>query len=694
MSDKLDLDSEFWLEQWRVQPDRNRISGPGGDVHLPPRTMAVLMCLAEHAGEVVTRDEFSNAVWHPSVVSDYALTQCISELRGHLGDRPGNCRFIETIPKKGYRLKAPVTLHDPGESAQTDPDAGTALDVAIAAGQKTSRLRQNSLGVVLLVSALLTAWIYWPDGPSPAAPASPNGIAVLPFENLSPDPDHAFFASGMHEEVLTSLSHIDDLRVISRSSVHAVAKEELTVLEIGTRLDVSHVLEGSVRRSGDRVRVTVQLIEAATDDHLWAENYDRDLRDIFAIQSEIAFAIADQLEANLDPEVMSRLAEQGTNDPAAYELYLEGRELLRQGWSSTSSRQDIRARVDQIEDLFRAAIEQDPEFADAHAALSYALLYSLRARSAEEAEARYLAAVESSRRAIRLEPNLAFGYLTLGKAYYFNGDMDAAWEQFRLAADIDPDDPRTLRHMYLVLRDRGEFVECVKVARRTAALEPNVPGHQNRLAFIYLLLGDTDRARDTFQMPDTWGSRLRLAEAAWLDADWDAMRTHLEQLTTTADSPTQDHRLFKLNMMLGDIDAAERYFDLYQEYYEKNSPSIAALIWLHRDENERMEETLKASERRLRNRIPRRSESIVQRRLAWIEILRGQHEKALDRMEAMVEKHVPHALLPSTFGRPDRYPPIVRDFVRQPRFRELQVWLDAEKQTMRNELAALDARSR
>lgn len=694
MSDKLNLDSEFWLEQWRVQPDRNRISGPGGDVHLPPRTMAVLLCLAEHAGEVVTRDEFSNAVWHPSVVSDYALTQCISELRGHLGDRPGNCRFIETIPKKGYRLKASVTLHDPGETAQTDPGAGTAPDVAIAAGQKASRLRQKSLGVVLLVSVLVAAWIYWPNGSSPAAPASPDGIAVLPFENLSPDPDHAFFASGMHEEVLTSLSHIDDLRVISRSSVHAVAKEELTVLEIGKRLDVSHVLEGSVRRSGDQVRVTVQLIEAATDDHLWAENYDRDLRDIFAIQSEIALAITDQMEVNLDPKAMSRLADQGTSDPAAYELYLEGRELLRQGWSSLPSREEIRARLDRIEGLFRAAIEQDPKFADAHAALSYALLSSLRSRSAEEAEAHYLAAVESSRRAIRLDPDLAFGYLTLGKAYYFNGDMDAAWEQFRLAADIDPDNSRTLRHMYLVYRDRGEFVECVRVTRRAAAIEPEVPGHQNRLAFIYLLLGDTDRARDAYRIPDPWMSQIKLAEAAWVDADWDAMRMHLDQLTATADSPAQDLRLFFLNMMLGDIDAAEAYFDLYRENIEENWPLRAALIWLHRGENERTEEALKAFERRLRNRIPRASDSRVQVRLASIEILRGQHEEALDRMEAAIEKHVPPVLVPASFGRPGSYLPVVRDFVEQPRFRELQAWLDAEKRTMRNEIAALDARSR
>lgn len=260
-----------------MQPNRNRISGPDGHVHLTPRAMEVLICLAEHAGEVVTRDEFSNEVWQPSVVSDHSLTSCISELRGHLGDTAGNRRFIETIPKRGYRLIGPVTLPDPDESTQTAP------------------------GVT-----------DWANGCTPAASAMP-GIAVLPFATLSPDPNHAFFASGMHEEILTHLSHIGDLRVISRSSMQAIAAERVTVPEIARRLGVSHVLEGTVRRDDNRVRVSAQFIEAASDAHIWAKNYDRELTDIFAIQFEIALAIVNELELSLESRTAVRLVER-TNE--------------------------------------------------------------------------------------------------------------------------------------------------------------------------------------------------------------------------------------------------------------------------------------------------------------------------------------------------------------------------------------------
>jgi TolB-like protein/DNA-binding winged helix-turn-helix (wHTH) protein/Tfp pilus assembly protein PilF len=662
--------------------------------------MEVLLCLAEHAGEVVTRDEFSNKVWYPSVVSDYALTRCISELRALLGDQAGNHRFIETIPKRGYRLIAPVKPLDSDKSAQADPGVETAPVGTIAAGQNKSRLRLTALGVVLLVSALVATWTYWPDGRSSVASATPpDGIAVLPFVNLSPDPDHAFFAGGMHEEVLTSLTHIGDLRVISRSSMQAIAEEGLAVPEIGNRLGVSHVLEGSVRRSGDRVRVTVQLIDAASDDHLWAENYDRDLSDIFAIQSDIALAIADQLEVNLDPAAISRLAKQGTSDPAAYELYLEGRELLRQPPTSVLGPEEIRERLDHVEALFRAAIEQDPEFAAAHAALSYALLSSLRSRSAEEAGAHYLEAVESSRRAIRLDPDLAAGYLTLGKAYFFHGSGDAAWEQFQLAADVDPDDPDTLRHMFLVLENRGEYVELVQVARRAAAIEPNLPGHQNRLGSAYRWLGHMDRARDAYRraweemVSNPWWLHHWLAIIARDEGDRAELRTQLDYLTATANSPSQDYRLFGFNIALGDIDAAEAYFNRHQEHLEKNGSFGAALIWTHRGESERAEVALKAYEHSVRNQIPRLWGSRLHVSLAWIELLRGQHEKALDHMEAAVEKGFRRRLL-WRFGHPDGYPPIVREFAEQDRFRELQARIDADLARMRAELAELDALER
>lgn len=695
MSDKSDLQSGFWLEEWRVQPDRNRISGPDGHVHLTPRTMEVLLCLAEHAGEVVTRDEFSNEVWHPSVVSDYALTRCISELRGHLGDQAGNGRFIETIPKRGYRLIAPVTLRDPDESAQTDPGAETSPDGTIAAGQKTSRLRLTALGVVFLVSALVAIWAYWPDGRSPAAPPTPDGIAVLPFVNLSPDPNHAIFAAGMHEEVLTHLAHFGDLRVISRSSMQAIAEEGLAVPEIARRLGVSHVLEGSVRRDGNRVRVSAQLIEAASDAHLWAENYDRELTDIFAIQSEIALAIVDELELSLEPRTAARLAQRPTDNIEAYEHYVEGRERLRRPPMGVPSPGEALDFWDQTEDLFRAAIDKDPDFAAAHAALSYTLLSDLRLLSAEEAEAHYHEAVEASRRAIGLEPGLAEGYLTLGKAYYFHGSGDAAWEQFKLAADINPNDPEIKRHLWLIHINRGEYIDALRAIRRASVIDPERPQFQWNMVYTYRRLGLMGQARDANRRAfeqiasNPFLLNVGLAVIAMDEGDLVALREHIDRIPKDTDNPTHAEVLFRLNLELGDMKAAETLFDLHQDYFEQRHPIRAAQVWIHRGDVERAEQVLLAYEQRISDRIPRPWGSVLEYELFWIELLRGRTGEALDHMEAAVDKGFRDRLL-EVYGHPDFHPPRAREIAEHPRLIAAQDRIDADLARMRAELAELD----
>jgi TolB-like protein len=201
----------------------------------------------------------------------------------------------------------------------------------------------------------------------PESPVEPDrGVAVLPFENLSEDPANAFFAGGVHEDVLTHLSRIGGLRIISRTSMIKIAERGLDVPEIGRQLGVSHVLEGSVRRAGDQVRVTVQLIEAATDNHLWAENFDRKLDDIFAIQSEIAQSIAAQLKTELSPEEISRIAQAPTDNLEAYDLYLKARELNR-SWLGADG-------FDRQRVLLEQAVAMAPDFLDGPARIRKAFI--------------------------------------------------------------------------------------------------------------------------------------------------------------------------------------------------------------------------------------------------------------------------------------------------------------------------------
>ena len=234
-----------------------------------------------------------------------------------------------------------------------------------AANAKSSEMPDHAVSADAAAASIIAA--------APAAKPIVLGIAVLPFDNLSPDPDNAFFAGGVYEEVLTKLSRMGELRIISRTSMERIAEEKLEVSAIGQRLGVSHVLVGSVRRAGDQIRVTVQLIEATSDAHIWAENYDRKLDDVFAIQSEIALAIADQLKLTLSPELQANLSERPTQNQEAYALYLRALNDSR-SWRGVSGFQTLIA-------LLEPAVQLDPDFLAAKLLLAdaYGRMHWLRA---------------------------------------------------------------------------------------------------------------------------------------------------------------------------------------------------------------------------------------------------------------------------------------------------------------------------
>ena len=293
------------------------------------------------------------------------------------------------------------------------------------------------------------------------------GIAVLPFENLSPDPDNAFFAGGVFEEVLTKLSKVPELRVISRTSMEQIAKQHLEVTAIGKRLGVSHVLEGSVRRAGDRVRVTVQLIEAATDNHVWAENYDRKLDDVFAIQSEIALAIADQLKITLSKQLQSNLSDRPTKNQAAYDLYLRAVEE-RRVWRGAAS---FRSMIS----LLEPAVAADPDFLQARVLLAeaYGRMYWLGQDPHNQyvAKARALVADIRKRWLDRPDSQLAQAQLL----YNVDRNYEAALQGFRAVEAALPGDTGVIRGISSCFKRLGRAREFLVAARRWQSLDPESP---------------------------------------------------------------------------------------------------------------------------------------------------------------------------------------------------------------------------
>ena len=467
-----------------------------------------------------------------------------------------------------------------------------------------------------------------------------ESIAVLPFANMSADPEQEFFADGITEDILTRLAAIGELRVISRTSIMRYKGSDKSLPEIAAELGVSHVLEGSVRRAGNQVRITGQLIRAADDAHLWAESFDRELADIFAVQTEIAGRIVQALQLQLTEGERERLQHQGTDNAAAYEQYLLGRAQLNQSYSDFD---DLAALLDIAEAQFRAALDKDPDYADAWAGLASALLRRLSVQP-EQAEANYQAGVEAARRAVRLAPESAVGYVWLGLAYRARGLGEAATEQFQLAAEIEPDSVEVLSAQAGIHRSEGRVADAVKLLERAVRIEPGDANLRDELGGAASQLGELQLARDAYRV--AWGSitpheaRLAcmLAEVALQEGDAETVRKHLARgRELEPDLPFQANCQIEHSLRLRDLDAASQVFEREREFVEERRPLTAALVLARTQPDADLEPLLALAERRLREQMPRSWGSSLEYALARIELLRGNPAAALGHLETAID---------------------------------------------------------
>jgi TolB-like protein/Flp pilus assembly protein TadD len=469
--------------------------------------------------------------------------------------------------------------------------------------------------------------------------AEKESIAVLPFANMSADPEQEFFADGITEDILTRLAAIGELRVISRTSIMRYKNSDKSLPEIAAELGVSHVLEGSVRRAGNQVRITGQLIRAADDAHLWAESFDRELADIFAVQTEIAGRIVQALQLQLTEGEREQLQRQGTKNAAAYEHYLLGRAQLNQSYSDFGA---YLALMERAETEFRAALEQDPDYADAWAGLARSLLSRLGAEP-ERAEANYQAGIDAARRAIRLAPESATGYVWLGRAYLARGLGEAAAEQFQLAAEIEPDSVDVLSAQAGIHRSEGRLADAVQLLQRAVRIEPGDTNLHNQLGTTYANLGELQRAREAYRV--AWGelvpheSRLRcmLAGIDLRAGEVAAARDHVARFQELEpDSPFQANCSLLFYLRTQDLVTARQLFEHQREYFEQREPLRVALVLARTQPDAELEPVLARAERRLREEMPRAWGSALEYELGQIELLRGDHAAALARLETAV----------------------------------------------------------
>ena len=391
-----------------VEIDLNgfRLLKDGKVVPVEPKALKLLIFLVENRGRLVHRREIIDAVWSGAFVSDHVLNRAIGQLRKLLVDDAKAPRYVETVPTLGYRFIAEVEAEEPPAEQPASP----------LLSNRERESNESPLGVpVAPISAIDSHRI--------------QAIAVLPLEDFSGNSENEYFADGMTEALITCLAKIKALRIISRTSVMQYKKVRKPLPQIARELNVDAVIEGSVLRSGDRVRIAAQLIHAATDRHLWAESYERDFRDILSVQSEIARRIADAIKVMLTPEERAQLTENRKVDPEAHELYFKA----RYHWNKRTE-ESIKKAIG----YFHRALDCDPVFAKGYAGLAdaYHILGYYNMLPPKEA---YPNGRAAALKALELDDLLAEPHATLGAIKRdFEWDWDGADEEFQRAIDINP----------------------------------------------------------------------------------------------------------------------------------------------------------------------------------------------------------------------------------------------------------------
>jgi TolB-like protein/Flp pilus assembly protein TadD len=365
--------------------------------------------------------------------------------------------------------------------------------------------RRRNLITLVAIGVIISAGAGFFLLPRVSARKVEKSIAVLPFQNLSDEKDNAYFADGIQDDILTNLSKIGDLKVISRMSVMSYRGDGLrNAREIGKALGVATLLEGSVRKIGNRVRVSVQLINADDDEHIWAEDYDRDLTDVFAIQTDLAQKIASALQAKLSPTEKERLDRQPTQNPDAYLLFIQAHDYANRSGSEHFLDDSLKA-----EKLFEQAIKLDPKFAAAFAGLS--MVESSIYHSFEPTPARREKARLNADESLRLQPNLPEGHLALGFSYYYGDrDYERALAEFEIAKRDLPNQAEAYFAIGAIQRRQGKWAESNANLEKAAALDPKNLSILINLAYSYMISRDFDAAEKTLDhatgvAPQSWG---------------------------------------------------------------------------------------------------------------------------------------------------------------------------------------------
>jgi TolB-like protein/DNA-binding winged helix-turn-helix (wHTH) protein len=472
----------------------------GNRVPVAPKSFDILAYLIEHAGRVVTQDEILEALWPETYVNPEVLRKYILEIRKTLGDRAENPEFIETLPKRGYRFVAPVIDEHTAEppdlpvSNATEETVGpaTALSEQERSAGKHRLWKLTLISVLAVVIAAAIVRHFQPARNEPSSPPLNNAsIAVLPFDDMSPAKDQEYFSDGLAEQLINDLAKVSGLRVVGRSSAFQFRGKNEDLRDVGRKLGVTNVLEGSVRRQGNHVRITAELIKADDGFQLWSQTYDRQVNDIFALQDEIALAATEALQVRLGADGQLVASTPRSDSPEAYQAYLHSKYFIGRG----QSKEDLGTALAYID----TAIKLDERYAPA-----WALRASVQNTMAElgvtDVTEGFRRARNDAERAIVLDPTSAPAYLALATTQiYHDWDWDAANICLTKAAALEPGNVEVFRIRSYLSRELGDLDQAIKLYQHAVSLDPLRSNSHLGLGYLLYVAGRYDEAQAELQ---------------------------------------------------------------------------------------------------------------------------------------------------------------------------------------------------
>ena len=580
---------------WRVDPALDEISKDGATVKLEPRAMRVLVCLAEHAGQVVSVDQLLDAVWKDVVVTPDSVYQAVAGLRRALGDTSKEPVYIANVLRRGYRLVAPVTpwvephpvLGQASASASPVASAESPIPLTISSPRTRASARWPWIALAIVVLVVGAGFLVGSflgrherqSGSRGAYIATPElraqSVAVLPFLDMSDTKDQQYLADGLTEELIERLASVPRLHVVARSSSFYFKGKQATVTEIARTLGVSYLLEGSVRKAGNGIRITTHMVRGDDGYDLWSETYDRPLADIFNIQDEIAGAVVQVLKISVVPAEPIL-----TSNPEAYTEFLRALAHVDRGIASDYETAEVQ---------LHAALRLDPQFAGAWALLATATIWKFDVRAPNPTPEACASARSAANRALELGPTLSQTHRAKGIVLQScDGDLNGARAEFDRALQLQPDDPLLLMSQARLAAEMGQPDRSIEFARRATAVDPLNPWTFSALGDVYLYLGHPAEAEPAYRKAIQINPSLAYNHSALAVA----LLTDHKPAEAVAESEREPDPQYRLMVRPIALDAAGRNKDAEQElaelklrYGEENADWVALFYACRHDSN-------------------------------------------------------------------------------------------------------------